>query len=169
MLTRFALRDLAIAAVGVGLWWLTAGLSSGTGFVSDFFGVVAGVGLGICASIFHEWSHLSGALASRSTIRIAGSLRSFFVFSFDSRRNSRRQFLAMSFGGLLATAVAVWVAYALLPDGQLASRVARGLVLFLAFLGLAIEVPLVLWSLLRSDLPPVETFDVQEKAPEAVA
>jgi hypothetical protein len=169
MLTKLAVRDLAIAAFAVGLWWLTAGLSSGDGVVGDFFGVVAGAGLGVCAAIFHEWGHLSGALASRSAIHIAGSLRSFFVFSFDSRRNSRRQFLSMSFGGFIATAVAVWVFYALLPDEQLASRVARGLALFLAFLGVSIEVPLVLWSLLRSDLPPVETFDAHREAPEAAS
>ncbi len=169
MVLRLAARDLAVVTIAVSLWWLTAGLSSGDGMTSDFFGFVAGIALGACALVLHEWSHLAGALVTRSKIRHAESLRSIFVFSFDSRLNSRYQFLSMSFGGLIATAAAVWLAYSLLPDEQLATRVARGVVLFLAFLGVFIEVPLVLWALLRQDLPPVETFPIhrEEHTPAA--
>ena len=169
MLLRLAARDLAFVVGFVALWWLTAGLSSGDGVRSDFFGFVAGIALGACAVVLHEWGHLLGALASRSVVRFAESLRSFFVFSFDSRLNSRRQFLSMSFGGLIATAAAVWLFYSFLPDEQLASRVARGVALFLAFLGVFIEVPLVFWALLRSDLPPVETFESHREAQKPAA
>lgn len=169
MYARLAARDLAIAAVAVLLWRVAAPLSVDAGPQGDLTGLVAGLAFGASAYLAHEWGHLLGALASGSAVYPARSLRSAFVFSFDSRANSRRQFLAMSFAGFAATAVAVWVAYGLLPSELLATRVARGAVAFLTLLGLGIELPLVVWSVVSGSLPPVETFEKRPETPGAAA
>ena len=84
------------------------------------------------------------------------TLKTGFLFSFDSHQNNLRQFLVMSFSGFAATALVIWAFYTFLPDGLLATRVARGVVLFGAFLTVVIEIPLVLYAVLTRKLPPVE-------------
>ena len=164
MLRRFALRD-TLLLVGVGtLWWKAAPFTQGSGPVADLLGVLAGLGLGMGAYVIHEWGHLLGALATRSALRMPEQLTSISLFSFDSRHNSRTQFLAMSFSGFAMTGIALLVVYGLLPEGQLATRVARGAVLLLTSLTVFLEFPLVVWSLARSDLPPVETLESHRKA-----
>jgi hypothetical protein len=158
MFFKLAMRDTAILAVAVGLWWWLARFSVGDGMLSDFVGFVGGLALTACAFIVHEWGHLLAGFLSGSVLHPANRLKSRFVFSFDRRRNSRGQFLIMSVGGFIATGLSLWAVYGLLPDAELATRVARGGVLFLVFLGVVLELPLVAWSLVRSDLPPVETF-----------
>ena len=166
MFVKLALRDALTLVLAVGLWWWISGFSSDDGMLGDFVGFVAGLALTACAFIAHEWGHLFGGFLSRSVVYPASRLKSRFVFSFDSKKNSRGQFLIMSAGGFIATGLALWAVYGLLPDAQLATRVARGGVLFLAFLGVILELPLVAWSLLRSDLPPVETFRPEVEAPQ---
>jgi len=161
MFLRFAMRDVTILAVALGLWWLLAERSSGVGVVADFAGVAVGLLLGICAYLLHEWGHLLGALATRSRLKAAGSLRAGFIFSFDSRENSLPQFLVMSFSGFAATAAVVWAYYVFLPDGLLATRVARGVVLLLAFGGIVAEFPLVLFALRTRAIPRVATVPLQ--------
>jgi hypothetical protein len=65
----------------------------------------------------------------------------------------------MSFSGFLVTGLTLWAVYTQLPSEWLATRVARGAVLFLAALTVFIELPLVLYSLLFNQVPPVETVD----------
>ena len=91
-LPALALRDAGIAASVVGLWWLAASHSEGSGPVADLLGVVLGLALGALGFMFHEWSHLGGAVLSGSRIESATSLRAKYLFSFDSKHNSRRQF-----------------------------------------------------------------------------
>jgi len=136
-------RDSAIIAVAVFACPLASPFSAGTGAVSDLTGLLLGLLLGACAFLAHEWAHLLGALATGSVVQPPTSLRSPFVFTFDSRANSRRQFLVMSFAGFAATAAVVWGAYTLLSPELLATRVARGAVVFLAFLTEILELPLV--------------------------
>jgi hypothetical protein len=156
MFPKLLVRDLGVVALAALAWLLLAPLSAGAGALSDFSGVVAGALAGAGAFLLHEWGHLLGALASRSAVRPTESLRSPFVFAFDSRANSRAQFLVMSFAGFAATAAGVWAAYAMLPPELLASRVARGAVVFLAFLGVVLEVPLVVYALASGRVPPLE-------------
>ena len=69
----------------------------------------------------------------------------------------------MSLSGFAVTAVALFVVYGLLPEPLLATRVARGLILFGASLTLFLEVPLLTISLVRgSILSNVEVFPVAE-------
>jgi hypothetical protein len=57
------------------------------------------------------------------------------------------------------TGVVLWAVYSVLPSEWLATRVARGAVLFLAALTVFLEFPLVIYSLVRNQVPPVETVD----------
>ncbi len=158
MLWKLALRDTGILTLAALLVLLLAPLSAGAGMLDDLAGVVAGLAIGLATFLLHEWGHLLGALGSRSQVRLPNRLGSVYLFSYDSKRNSRRQFVLMSLSGFAVTGIAVWAAYALLPDGQLATRVGRGAVMLLASLTLVLEVPLLLWSLARPTLPPVEVF-----------
>ena len=154
---RLATRDLAIAGAALALWWLAAGASAGDGALADLSGVAVGLLVGALTFLLHEWGHLLGALASRSRIRAPAGLRSLYLFSFDSRQNSLRQFLAMSLAGFASTALAVLAWYAWLPSELLATRVARGVGMLSVALTLVLEVPLVGYALLGRGLPPVET------------
>ncbi len=153
---QFAARDTALVILAVGSWWLFSSYSAGNGPLADFVGVVVGAGLGFCAHTAHEWGHIAGGMMSRSVMRPGSSLGSFSNFVYDSKRNSRPQFLIMSLMGFIPTGVAVWLFFTYLPDAELATHVARGIVLFLVALGLLLELPLVIWALVRKDLPPVD-------------
>jgi hypothetical protein len=153
MFRRFLLRDLAFAGFTAVFWLLLAQRSAGDAPLADLAGVVAGVLVGISVHLFHEWGHLASALALGAKVRAAGDLRAALTFSFDANENSLAQFLGMSLGGFIATGLAVWGAYAWLPDGWLASRVARGAVLFIASLGVFLELPLVAIALYRRAVP----------------
>jgi hypothetical protein len=158
MFLRLFVRDSIIAALVVFGWWAGSAVSAGSGPAADLLGVVLGVGAGVVAYLGHEWGHLLGALAMRSTVSAPSSLASRYLFSFDSRRNGKAQFLVMSFSGFAVTGVAIWVAYGWMPDELLCTRVARGSVMFLTSLTVFIEMPLVVWSLVARSLPPVEVF-----------
>ena len=160
-----ALRDILLVAAILVAWTYAAPLTVEPGPRSDFLGLLVGLSLGVATFLFHEWGHWLGAWLSSSAIRAPESLRTIYLFSYDSKANSRGQFLAMSFSGFAATGVAVWAGYALLPDAELASRVARGAILSLAFLTVFVEFPLVAWSLFAKTLPPVEVFDSTSTRP----
>ncbi len=154
--SKLAVRDVTILVVGVVLWLGFADWSAGDTALADFSGLVVGGLVGIGGYLLHEWGHLLGALATRSHVEAPSRLTSGFLFSFDSKRNDLRQFLVMSFSGFAMTALVVWAFYAFLPDGLLATRVARGIALVGAFLTVFIELPLVGYALLGRGLPPVE-------------
>jgi hypothetical protein len=167
MLLKYLARDVAILAVAALAWPFLSPLSAGTGAVSDVIGVLLGLLLGACAYLLHEWGHLLGALANGSTLRLGTSLRSPSLFTYDSRRNSAAQFLIMSFAGFAPTVFALWAVYALLPSDLLATRVARGAVVFLGFLGLVLEVPLVLYTLVTRRVPPIDGAQGSQSASES--
>lgn len=157
MFAKMFVRDLAIVGVAALLWWLVAGFSAGTGPVADFTGVLVGLAIGLVPFVLHEWGHLLGAIATRSVVQPPAKLATPYLFSFDSKQNSRKQFLAMSFAGWTVSAAVAWAIYALLPGDLLATRVARGVVVLAIGLIVLIEVPLVAFSLLTGRVPPVET------------
>ena len=156
MFVKLFVRDLVIVGLTVLVWQLAASASTDPGLRGDVAGVLAGVTIGVCGYLLHEWGHLLGALAAGSAVRPGRSLASGFLFSFDAHRNTRRQFIALSLGGWTATAVVLWAVYALLPDGLFAARVARGFVAANVLLVVLIEIPLVIYALLTGHVPPVE-------------
>jgi hypothetical protein len=153
MLLRFALRDLVIVALATSAWWGLAARSAEAGFVADLSGWIVGILLFACAYLVHEWSHYLGAVASGATVGIGENLASGFLFSFGSEGNTLSQFVVMSLGGFVATGAAVAFFYLGLPDAYLATRVARGGVLFLALLGVTLELPLLLYALITRSVP----------------
>ncbi|HSQ01383.1 MAG TPA: hypothetical protein VL049_29530 [Candidatus Dormibacteraeota bacterium] len=166
MFAKLLGRDLGIAAVVILAWWLAAPLSAGNGPVADLSGTLLGVGAFVIGHLTHEWGHLVGALLAGSRVGAPASLGSPFLFSFDSKRNSQRQFVIMSLSGFAVTGVALFVVYGLLPEPLLATRVARGLIVFGAALTLLLEVPLLTISLLQgSILSRVEVFPVADTTP----
>lgn len=165
MFARLLLRDVLVTALVGGAWWLAAPLSAGNGPLADLSGALLGVGAFVVAHLAHEWGHLLGGLATGSHVAAPARLTSPFLFSFDSRRNSQRQFVIMSLAGFAVTGLSLSVVYGLLPEAQLATRVARGLVVFGAALTLFLEVPLLAVSLLRgSILANVEVFPAREES-----
>jgi hypothetical protein len=166
---KFVLRDAVLSTVVGGAWILAWPVSTGTGPVADLVGVVLGLGAGLVAYLGHEWGHLTGALLTGSHVTAPAKLSSGFLFSFDSRRNSRRQFVLMSLSGFAVTGIALVVVYGFLPQEALATRVARGLVVFGASLTVFVETPLLLVSLLSgSILPQVEVFPASETGPPQI-
>lgn len=154
--SQLALRDAALVVLALLTWWLLSPYSAAPGPLADFLGVVLGAGLGFCAYTAHEWGHIAGGWLSRSVMRPGTSLKSFSNFVYDSKQNNRAQFLLMSIMGFIPTGIAVWLFYTALPEAELATQVARGIILFLVLLGVVLELPLVIWALLRKDLPPVD-------------
>jgi len=167
MYAKLAGRDALLIALALGVWWLLAGRSVGHGVVADFAGVLAGGMLGVVAFLLHEWGHWLGGLATRSRMQPARSLGSRFLFSYDARGNSLSQFLVMSLGGFAVTAALVWAYQVHLPDGLLATRVARGASLFLAFLGVTLELPLVFVAVWRGAVPAEATVKLAAPATTA--
>jgi hypothetical protein len=165
MFFRLAVRDASIIAVVVVLWRLTAHWTLGESIVGDGAGVMLGLLAGLCLYLLHEWGHLTGALLSGSRVAAPTSLKTIFLFSFDSKHNSLRQFLIMSLSGFAASAVVIWSYYAFLPDDLFATRVARGAAVIGVFLTIVLEFPLVAYALLGRGLPPVENSIHQTAQP----
>lgn len=162
MLLRFAIRDALVVTAAAAVWQLAARHSGGTGAVADLAGLVAGLLVGAAGFVLHEWGHLLAGLAAGGTARINADLRSGFLFRFDADANTLRQFVVMSLGGFAATGALVWLVYALLPDGLLASRVARGAALFLAALGVVLELPLLLAAVWQGRIPRQAAVKIAE-------
>jgi hypothetical protein len=153
MLQRYLARDLVIIALSAGLWWLLAARSAGTGVGADFSGWIVGAMLFFCAHIVHEWGHYLGAVLTGSRVGIHKRLTSPFFFRFEAEGNTLKQFIAMSLGGFVATGSIIAFYYLGLPDEYLASRIARGGALFGAFLGVTLEVPLLLTGIFQGQVP----------------
>jgi len=162
MYSKLALRDAVLITIsGMAWWWLagTSALGAGGSMLGDLTGLVVGLMVGACIYLLHEWGHALGGFATGATLHPPASLKAISLFSFDSKRNTKRQFTVMSLSGFVVTALGVAFAYGVLPDGQLATHVARGVSMLLAALTLFLEIPILIIGLVRSELPPVETFE----------
>jgi hypothetical protein len=124
---RLLLRDVLIAASCGCLWWLASrGEVSGVG--GTVLSVLAGLSIGVVAFVGHEWGHALGSKLSGATIYFADRVMSPFLFFFDTAASTKSQFVAMSIGGYIASALAAVAALALLPRDQLAGQVGLGIV-----------------------------------------
>jgi hypothetical protein len=97
----------AADAWAVASGWLLAGL------VATANAIVAAI---VVTGVVHEWAHYAGArLAGAETRVFEKPLRYFFVFDFPFDKNDRRQFLWMSWGGILAPWLLVLLAALAVP------------------------------------------------------
>lgn len=153
MLIRFLVRDLMVVFATVVSWWAFAAHSAGDDYLADISGWVVGLLLGACAYLAHEWSHYLGAVAMGSRVDVGENLASGFLFSFAAEGNSLSQFVVMSLAGFVATAGMVAFFYLGLPDNLLATRIARGSVVFLSLLGIVLELPLLTYGIVTRGVP----------------
>ena len=144
----FALRDGLVALAAMGGWLLGPDGRIGQ--------ILTGLLTGVVAYNLHEWGHFLGALWGKAQIRSASAIWSPFLFSFDSKTNSKKAFWTMTWPGFAMTALYLDLFWFYLPQDQLAGRLALGIAILLATLTVIIEFPLALIALIRSDLPPVE-------------
>jgi len=153
MFQKFALRDAAIVGAAAIAWLTVAEFSAGSGPLGDLSGVVTGLLIGASGFVLHEWGHLLAAFAAGASARPNTHLKTSLLFSFDADHASLAQFLVMSVGGFAVTGFFLWLVYGFLPDGLLATRVARGVVLFQASLTVLLEFPLVAIGAFRGRAP----------------
>ena len=74
------------------------------------------------------WLALRGDVSGTATIYFADRVTSLFLFFFDTAASTKNQFIAMSFGGYIASALAAVLALALLPRDQLAGQIGLAIV-----------------------------------------
>jgi len=158
----FLVRDLIVVAIALLGVWIDGSLAP-DGPAGIAFGVLVGALATWVGFLVHEWGHLVGTLVSGGQAHAPASLAAVFLFSFDVQTSTRRQFLAMSLGGSMATAAAV-VPLALWIDTSRAS----GLVaLVLSSIGIVVtivrELPTT-WSVARGG--PLPTGGVYRGTPQ---
>jgi hypothetical protein len=103
-----ALRDLTITLATMLLVVVDARLRARgePDAVAHALGALTGALVTLSAFLLHEWGHLAGAVASGGLVSRPPK-PSPYLFFYDTARSTRRQFLWMSAGGYLATAVAL--------------------------------------------------------------
>lgn len=154
-----AARDGLIIAITLALWLLT--IEGGKAHDAASVALHLGTALMtvICGYLIHEWGHLIGAWLIRSTFFLPSSVvASPFLFRFDNRRNTRRHFVWMVWGGFVSSALLVAFLLVVLPKELLAAQVALGLTALGVLATIVIEVP-EFWRVYRgAPLPSGAAF-----------
>ena len=148
---KLGVRDAVIVALTVAVWLFTDGRPEAV--TPWWLSVIAGLLLGVTGFLLHEWGHLLGARISGGRALPARSLRSVFLFAFDVQRSSPRQFLAMSYGGYIASVLGLGVVLALVSLDRLSGQVALGFTGFGLLVTAVLEIPTTVRVLRGRDLP----------------
>jgi len=141
MMPKLLARDLSVAAVTIALVAWSHQLQAAGSALHWPLALLAGALVAVSGYLTHEWGHLLGALSRGSRVELPPTLAAVFLFKFDSDQNDRRQFLAMSMGGFIASIIAVALLAAVLDMGYWADRVAMGLVVLGVIATFILEVP----------------------------
>ena len=147
---RFAIRDGILIALTLAFTILDRMELPHGGIL---IAMVAGVFVPVVGFLLHEWGHLLGTWMSGAIGHAPSSLMAFFLFHFDVSKSTRAQFLAMSFGGYLATFFVVLGLIAWVDLNRLSGMIA----LVLSVLGIGVTVALELpttWRVWRGDALP---------------
>jgi hypothetical protein len=162
---RFLCRDLFLLGVTIALVAADAQLRDGGGPVASTIGVLAGVMASVAAFLVHEWGHLLATLGSGGVAHAPPSVFAVFLFYFDVEKSTRRQFLAMSYGGYAATALAVVPLAMWIDLGHISGM--TGLVLSVLGIGatLVLEIPTTVRVARGGKLPSGGVYEGQP-APE---
>jgi hypothetical protein len=73
--------------------------------------VIAGL---VVSTVIHEWFHFAGAKFGGSSYTIPAKI-GFFVYDYDYKNSSIRQFYIMSLAGQLGSVVAIFGIYSMIP------------------------------------------------------
>jgi len=124
-ITLFGAADTWASVSGLGLAHLVAGINA----------IIAGV---IISSIAHEWLHLAGArLSGAVSPALEKPVKYFFMFDFKFDENDNRQFVWMSWGGIVAPWLLALLTLIALPIDSVGRAV-----LLATFLTTAVQVTL---------------------------
>lgn len=141
MTLKLALRD-AVLVLGIVLLWLASHrLDAQASAWALPVAIAAGILVPVGGFLAHEWGHLIGAWASRSTVHMPRSVFTIFLFDFKPAENSRGQFLSVSYGGFIASGLVVALLLATLSLDQLADQIALGLTLLGVLATFVLEIP----------------------------
>jgi hypothetical protein len=124
MFAKFAVRDLTVVLLCLACWALEIQLRGSGGFPHVLAALAAGITTVLVGYCGHEWGHLTGAVLAGSKVYAPHNLSALFLFHFDTRLNSPKQFLSMSAGGFAVSIIFFIVLLAVLPLNTLAAIVA---------------------------------------------
>jgi hypothetical protein len=146
---HFAMVMGAITMWGAAVVW-----AQSTGWALAEFAAVANalVLAYILSSTIHEWGHFTGARLSGSVSPVfEAPKRHFFMFNFPIDQNDTRQFLWMSWGGILAPWVAVLLALIFVPLALTSGAVLVATLISRAVAVSAFEVPVARGTAVSGD------------------
>jgi hypothetical protein len=159
MFAKLAIRDLAAVGVCIGCWIFEVQLRASGGALHWFAIAAAAVTAFLANYLCHEWGHLLGARLAGSVCHPSNTLKTFYLFHFDTRRSSVRQFLAMAAGGLIASTLLLPFWLVVLPLHTAAGIAAMTLIALGYLATLATELPVV-WRIARgAPLPHGALFE----------
>lgn len=166
---RFLVRDALFAALLFEVWRLDREMraAQSDGLSASVVAVSAGLLTTLVGFFAHEWGHLLGAFAGRGVVHAPRRLSSPFLFFFDVAKSDRRAFLAMSYGGYLASAMALAIIMLAVPWRALSgitALVATSLGVLATF---AIEVPTTVRVARGGPLPSGGVFADESGHPAA--
>ena len=139
----YALRDAVIVAVTLLSWWGAQSIET--------LGIIAGIGLGMSAYLFHEWAHLLAAIRQKASVEFATRWYAIFLFNMRTAVISKRAFFDISFAGFFATLLTLLFFLSLPPSNVQA--VALLLAQCLAALTLIFEAPIAIWAMITDRVP----------------
>ena len=139
----YALRDAVIVAVTLLSWWGAQSIET--------LGIIAGIGLGLSAYLFHEWAHLLAAIRQKASVEFATRWYAIFLFNMRTAVISKRAFFDISFAGFFATLLTLLFFLSLPPSNVQA--VALLLAQCLAALTLIFEAPIAIWAMITDRVP----------------
>ncbi|NNL67581.1 MAG: hypothetical protein HKP30_15130 [Myxococcales bacterium] len=116
-------------------WGIARFASVGTALVAAF----------VLTSVVHEWGHFAGARRSGAVSPVLEEVRRhFFMFDFAMDRNDTRQFVWMSWGGILAPWLVILLVVLFVPLGTLGAQVLLATLLARAVSIAVFEAPIAL-------------------------
>lgn len=150
-----------MAVVGV-LWLIEARLPHTSSWATQAFRVFVGLATVVPGALLHEWGHLVAALATRSQVHYPAGWIDKLLFDFDVETNDRRQFLIMSAGGYLGSAIGVALFVWLLPLDRLSGQVALAGAALGMVVSMIIEMPTTI-RVLFGHAPPTPLVRVSQR------
>lgn len=138
---KVGVRDLALLGATLLVWRADAALRGEGGALAASLAVAAGVLAGVCAYLAHEWGHWLGARFGGAVVHPPARVATVFLFNFDSDRNGRREFVWMSSGGFLASALGLAFLLAVLPTDALSGRTALSVAVLGVLATAVLELP----------------------------